>query len=85
MQSNAAAHDSAQASFGERRQIWSNQALRRNTLDPGQGASGLVFLPIDLRAGYVWFNVRLAGAVFQFPFQQVVTQVLPPAPAPVRP
>ncbi|HZL17526.1 MAG TPA: hypothetical protein VFG23_07260 [Polyangia bacterium] len=85
MQSDASTHDSAQASFGVRRQIWSNQALRRNTLDPGQGTSGLVFLPIDLRAGYVWFNVRLAGAVFQFPFQQVVTQIQPPAPTPVRP
>jgi|HubBroStandDraft_6_1064221.scaffolds.fasta_scaffold194590_2 hypothetical protein len=75
MQSDAATHDSAQASYGVRRQIWSNQALRRNTLDPGQGTSGLVFLPIDLRAGFVWFNVRLTGAVFQFPFRQMVTQV----------
>jgi hypothetical protein len=75
MQSDAATHDSAQASFGMRRQIWSNQALRRNTLDPGQGTSGLVFLPIDLRAGYVWFNIRLPGTVFQFPFRQTVTQV----------
>jgi len=81
MQGDAAAHDSAQASFGVQRQIWSNQALRRNTLDPGQGTSGLVFLPINLQAGYVWFNVRLAGAVFQFPFRQTVTQVQMPTAA----
>jgi hypothetical protein len=85
LQGNAVAHDSAQASFGVQRQMWSDQALRRNTLDPGQGTSGLVFLPIDLRAGYVWFNVRLPGAVFQFPFKQVVTQILPTAGPPARP
>ncbi len=79
MGSDAAARNSAQETIGLRRQLWSDQALRRNTLDPGQGTAGLVYLPIDLRAGYVWLHVRLAGALFQFRFEQVVTQIAMPS------
>jgi hypothetical protein len=76
MQDSAATGDNTLATIDRRRQIWSNQALRRNTLDPGQGAAGLVYLPIDLRANYIWLHVRVAESLFQFRFEQVVTQIV---------
>jgi hypothetical protein len=75
MGSDAAARNGEQETIAFRRQIWSDQALRRNTLDPGRGIAGLVYLPIDLRAGYVWLHVRVAGALFQFRFEEVVTPI----------
>ncbi len=78
MENGAAASNNTLATIAWRRQIWSNQALRRNTLDPGQGAAGLVYLPIDLRANYIWLHVRVAESLFQFRFEQVVTQTALP-------
>jgi hypothetical protein len=57
------------------RQIWSDQALRRNTLFPGQSTTGLVYMPINNQAAYVWLQVTVAGRVFPFHFAQVVTPV----------
>ncbi len=79
MEGDRAAGDSTQSSIAVRRQIWSDQALRRNTLYPGQGTDGLVYLPIDLRAGYVWLHANVAGSLFHFRFEQVVTQVALPS------
>lgn len=78
MENDAVASNNILATIARRRQIWSNQALRRNTLDPGQGAAGLVYLPIDLRANYIWLNVRVAESLFQVRFEQVVTQTALP-------
>jgi hypothetical protein len=81
MEGAAAAHDSTQASFAEQQQIWSDQALRRNSLFPGQGTSGLVYLPINYQAKYVWLQITVAGRLFPFHFAQVVTPVDRPQPA----
>lgn len=79
MEGDAATRNNTLATIARRRQLWSNQALRRNTLDPGQGAAGLVYLPIDLRANYIWLHVRVAESLFQFRFEQVVTQTALPS------
>ncbi len=81
MEGAAAAHNSTQASIAEQEQIWSNQALRRNTLFPGQGTSGLVYLPINYQARYVWLQITVAGRLFPFHFAQAVTPVDLPRPA----
>jgi len=78
MESDSAAHDNERSTIAVRRQIWSDRALRRNTLYPGQGVDGLVYLPIDLKAGYVWLHTTVAGSVLHFRFQQTVTQVTVP-------
>jgi hypothetical protein len=78
MEGDRAARDSTQSTIAVRRQIWSDQALRRNTLYPGQGTDGLVYLPIDMKAGYVWLHASVAGSLFHFRFEQVVTQVAVP-------
>jgi len=79
-QADAASYDSTQASIGFQQRLWSNKALRRNTLEPGQGTSGLVFIPINMQAGFVWLQVTIAGHVFPFHFAQTVQQVTLPAP-----
>ncbi len=75
MDSNANAADSAQTSIAVQRQVWSDQALRRNSLFPGQGTAGLVYLPINLQAGFVWLQITVAGRTFPFHFAQTVTRV----------
>jgi hypothetical protein len=73
--SAAAQSDSELASISYQRQMWSNQALRRNTLFPGQGTSGDVFLPIYPSAGYVWVQLRAGGQTFAFHFEQRIISV----------
>jgi hypothetical protein len=63
------------SSIGSERQLWTNVALRKNTLLPGHGAAGLVFIPVDLRARYLWMHVRAGGQVFAFGFKQIVRRV----------
>jgi hypothetical protein len=85
MQADAVARDSSQSSIASQHAMWSNEALRRNTLFPGRGTGGRVYIPIDLQAQIVWFHVRLNGQVFSFPFQQTVTRLSQPrAPAPAH-
>jgi hypothetical protein len=85
MESDKAAHDSSLASIGEQKAMWSNEALRRNTVLPGSGAAGLVFMPTALDAGIVWLHVRTGGHTFSFPFRQVVTRIpVGPAGQPVQ-
>jgi len=81
MEGDAAESNNTQASIAVQQQIWSNQALRRNTLFPGQGTSGLVYLPINFQARYVWLQIAVAGRRFPFHFVQVVTPVGGPRPA----
>jgi hypothetical protein len=80
MESSAAAYDSSLQSIATQRQIWSNEALRRNTLFPGQGAAGRIYLPIDLGAQVVWLHVRTGGLVFSLPFKQSVIELTPSDP-----
>jgi hypothetical protein len=80
--SDAAAADAARAegvqmSIEDQRELWSNAALRRNTLEPGRGTSGLVFVPVDLKTHYLWVHVRAGGQTFAFGFQQTVRSVAP--------
>ena len=81
---DAAATNSSLASIHVQRQLWSNDAFRRNTLLPGQGAAGHVFIPIYPEAGVVWLHVRVGPRTFSFPFTQTVVQVDPPG-RPARP
>jgi len=75
MDNDAARHDSAMASYGAQRQMWSNAALRRNTVQPGRAQGGMVFIPIDVTARYVWLRVRVGPLTFPFRFEQSVTAV----------
>jgi hypothetical protein len=75
MQTAAIASETQRSSLTHQQVIWSNEALRRNTLFPGSGIGGRVYVPIDVDASVVWLHVRTGGRVFSFPFQQVVTQV----------
>jgi hypothetical protein len=75
MDHDAANHASALASFGSQHQMWSNAALRRHTLQPGRAQGGLVFIPVDFGARYVWLQMRVGGVVFPFRFEQTVTQI----------
>lgn len=72
---DAAARNSELASIEVQRQLWANQTLRRNTLLPGQGTSGEVFIPIYPDANYVWLQLRIGGRRFSFHFEQWVKHV----------
>ena len=79
MDNDAARHDTAMASYASQRAMWSNAALRRNTVQPGRAQGGMVFVPIDLTAQYVWLQLRAGRLVFPFKFEQKVTQVTYPS------
>jgi hypothetical protein len=68
-----AAHRSAGLSdLNAQRQMWSNEALRRNSLFPAQGTGGDVFFPIEPQARFVWLQVRVGKQRFAFHFEQEV-------------
>jgi hypothetical protein len=66
------------AALADQREVWSNLALRRSTVEPGRGVSGLVYLPADPKAEYVWMHVRAGGRIFAFGFRQIVHQIVEP-------
>lgn len=74
MHNDAERHDSAMASYASQREMWSNAALRRTTVQPGRTQGGMVFVPIDMTARYIWIQVRAGAAVFPFRFEQTVTR-----------
>jgi hypothetical protein len=76
-QGDAVQRDSTLASLTVQQRIWSDEALRRNTLFPGQGTAGRVYTPIDLDAQMVWLHVKIGPHVFSIPFRQVVTRLSP--------
>ena len=80
MASDAANRSGGLASLEQQRQAWSNEALRRNTLFPGQGTSGVVFVPIFPDARFVWVQLRVGGERFAFHFEQNVRTVALGAP-----
>ena len=57
------------------REVWSNVALRRSTLAPGRGVAGLVYVPVDLKAQFVWLKVWAGGQRFDFGFKEIVRRV----------
>jgi hypothetical protein len=61
--------------YASRREMWSNTALRRNTVPPGRAQGGLVFMPIDVEARWVWIHLRVGSLVFPFRFEQTITPV----------
>jgi hypothetical protein len=73
-QSDAAQSDSALASIAVQQRIWSDEALRRNTLYPGQGTGGRVYVPLYPDAGVVWLHVQVDQHTFSIPFHQLVTR-----------
>jgi hypothetical protein len=80
MELRAARHGREQASLEHQRHVWSNEALRKNSLFPGQGTTGIVFLPVVPAARFVWLQIRVGGQKFAFQFEQNVRQVERPAP-----
>jgi hypothetical protein len=81
MGQDEARHDSRAASIGAQRQLWSNAAFRRNTLAPGGGAGGNVYIPIETKVRYLWLTVRAGQRLFPFCFEQVAIEVEPGAVA----
>ena len=75
MESDGAKRSGGLASLEQQRQAWSNEALRRNTLFPGQGTSGIVFVPIFPDARFVWVQMRVGGQRFAFQFEQNVRTI----------
>jgi len=76
MDASAIRHGTASQSIASQRQLWSNVALRRNTVFPGKGTGGLVYLPIDTNARFVWIFVRpVGGKAIPFCFEQTVKEV----------
>jgi hypothetical protein len=71
-------HDSRRASLSTQQQLWSDVALRRNTIYPGRAVGGRVFIPICEKARRVWLHIQVDGRVFSFPFEQRVTDAYAP-------
>jgi hypothetical protein len=69
--------EATQGSIEHRRQVWSDVAFRRSTVGPGHGASGLVYMPAEPSARYVWLYVEAGGRTFPFGFVQQVQRVEP--------
>jgi hypothetical protein len=72
LKSSETASQSRLALIDSQKIAWSTSTLRRTTLPPGHGAAGLVFVPLDRDAQYVWLHVRAGAHDFWFPFQQSV-------------
>lgn len=80
MAGDAANRSGGLADLEQQRQAWSNEALRRNTLFPGQGTSGVVFVPIVPDARFVWVQMRVGRERFAFHFEQNARTVALGAP-----
>ena len=76
-EANVTQAEATQGSLESRRQVWSDVAFRRSTLAPGHGAGGLVYIPVEQSARYVWLWVHAGGQTFPFGFVQTVRRVDP--------
>jgi hypothetical protein len=72
---SGALHGRRQAAIDVQRQLWGNEAFRRNTLPQGAGAAGYVLFPLEPTSRYVWLTIRAGGRVFPFSFRQTLTPV----------
>lgn len=61
------------ASIASAKEMWSTTALRRTTVLAGHGAAGLVYVPLDPGARYVWLDVKAGRHDFWFTFEQAIT------------
>jgi hypothetical protein len=75
MDGDEARHDRAISRAEAEKERWSNEALRRTTLFPGQVLAGTVYVPIDPHARLVWIQVEVGLRRFPFCFEQTVTHV----------
>ena len=75
MESDAANRNAGLSNLQAQRQVWANEALRRNSLFPAQGTGGDVFFPIEPQARFVWLQMRVGTQRFAFHFQQEVRDV----------
>jgi hypothetical protein len=72
MEGDAASRRAGLSDLQSQRQVWANEALRRNSLFPAQGTSGDIFFPIEPEARFVWLQMRVGTQRFAFHFQQEV-------------
>lgn len=70
---SAARSERAVGNINTDRVVWAMSAFRRTTLLPGQGAAGLVYVPLKPGAKYVRLELNVRGQDFVFPFEQTVT------------
>jgi hypothetical protein len=70
-----AQNDRTQEHLGSERQLWADVALRRNTLYPGRGVAGLVYMPVRPKARYLWLQVQAGDRPFTFCFRQETRRV----------
>lgn len=70
MEGHAAHAEHAMGRLESERDFWTNAALRRSTVDPGQAAAGEVMVPLYPRARYLWLHVRVGQRRFSFRFDQ---------------
>jgi hypothetical protein len=74
-EASATHHDLSQMNTTAQQQLWADVALRRNTVLPGHGVGGRVFIPVNLDARYVWLRVEAGDQHFTFRFVQTVVPV----------
>jgi len=82
-EASAAHHETSQMNTSAQQRMWADAALRRNTVFPGHGVGGRVFLPIHLDARYVSLHVFAGEEDFTFRFTQTVVPVATGAPGAV--
>ena len=63
-------HELDQAAIAGNRNWWSDAALRRSTLQPGQAVRGWVLVPVDVRAGWVELLIPIGDETARFRFEQ---------------
>ncbi len=63
-------HELDQAAIAGDRSWWSDAALRRSTLHPGQTVRGWILVPVDVRAEWVELLVPIGGETARFRFEQ---------------
>jgi hypothetical protein len=70
--SSASAEGEAEnANYESARSNWSDTALRKTTVLPGQGAAGIVFIDRQLDAREIVLAVRIDDKALDFPFEQI--------------
>ena len=72
MEHRAARHANTVQQLGAEQEAWMNAALRRTRVPPGQGVSGLVFIPLRTQTRFVVLNVWADKLRFRFLFKQYV-------------
>jgi hypothetical protein len=68
-------HHRALSDIAARRALWADAALRRSTLEPGDGVAGFVYIPYRKQARYVWLQVSTGDRDFTFCFRQTTRRV----------